>query len=175
RKRTDHSARPTDITSGAAAQAVLAVWRWRPHQAKFFSREHFGKLYDLTFRDDLSGAEVIVAVLLYRIAENRRRRPRPTDPNFVRYASAFSAMQMGRRLMVALGNPKTIGHQEFPRAQAEIGANGDALFQASLDDIDRALRELYGDRDVSLQQLAATFRRADLIDRLAAIDASTPV
>lgn len=114
-------------------------------------------------------------MLLYRIAENRRRRPRPSDPNYVRYASAFSAMQMGRRLLATLGNPQKIGHQDFARAQAEIEADGDVLFQASLDDIDRALRDLYGDREISLQQLAATFRRADLIDRLEAIDTSTPL
>jgi hypothetical protein len=174
RKRTDHSTRPTDITSGAAAQAVLAVWRKRPHQAKFFSREHFGKLYERTFSDDLSGAEVVVAVLLYRIAENRRRRPRDTDPTYVRYASAFIAMQMGRRLSSALGNPKKIDHREFARAQAVIDANGDAMFDASLLDIEQALRDLYGKREISWQQLAATFRRADLIGRLETIDVSTP-
>ncbi|WP_171523993.1 AIPR family protein, partial [Acinetobacter nosocomialis] len=46
RKRMDTPARPTDITTGAAAEAVLAVWRQAPHQAKFLTREHFGKLYD---------------------------------------------------------------------------------------------------------------------------------
>ncbi|KIG17294.1 putative abortive infection phage resistance protein [Enhygromyxa salina] len=172
RKRADHSTRPTDITSGAAAQAVLAVWRKRPHQAKFFSREHFGKLYDITFSEDLSGAQVIVAVLLYRIAENRRRRPRASDPNFVRYASAFIAMQMGRRLLVTLGNPATLGHRDFTRAQAEIDANGEAYFEAASRDVAQALKDLYGDREISLQQLSATFRRGDLIDRLQAIHVS---
>ncbi|PRQ09250.1 AIPR family protein [Enhygromyxa salina] len=169
RKRTDHSTRPTDITSGAAAQAVLAVWRRRPHQAKFFSREHFGKLYDLTFSADLSGAQVIVAVLLYRVAENRRRRPRETDPNYVRYASAFIAMQMGRRLLSKLGRPAKIDHRALAQAQSEIEANGDAYFEAALGDIECALKDLYGDREISLQQLAATFRRGDLINRLEAI------
>ncbi|MFO7564109.1 MAG: AIPR family protein [Enhygromyxa sp.] len=172
RKRTSHSSRPTDITSGAAAEAVLAVWRRRPHQAKFFSREHFGKLYDLTFSEDLSGAEVIVAVLLYRIAENRRRRPRPEDPNYVRYASAFVAMQMGRYLLAALGTPDKIDHRELTRAQGEIEAKGELYFERSLRDIDQALRDLYGDRDISLQQLAATFRRGDLIDRLEKLEIS---
>jgi hypothetical protein len=125
RKRTGQALQPTDIGAAAAAEAVLAVWRQQPHRAKFFSREHFGKLYELTFTDDLSGAQVVIAVLLYRIAENRRRRARASDPNYVRYASAFIAMQMGRRLLAALGRP---------------------------------------------QQLAATFRRGDLIDTLLTID-----
>ncbi|MFM7887832.1 MAG: AIPR family protein, partial [Pseudanabaena sp.] len=38
RKRSETSARATDISSGVAAEAVLAIWREKPHQAKFFSR-----------------------------------------------------------------------------------------------------------------------------------------
>lgn len=172
RKRTDRSTKSTDITSGSAAQAVLAVWRRRPHQAKFFSREHFGKLYEIAFTSTLSGAEVIVAVLLYRFADNRRRRPRESDPEFVRYGSAFIAMQMGRRLMSTLGGPAQLGHEHLERAKAEIENNGEAYFQSSLLDIRGALQDLYGDRETSLQQLSATFRRGDLIDRLNHIDVS---
>ena len=90
RKRGDPGAKSTDVTSGSAAEAILAVWRQAPHQAKFFTREHFGKLYRTIFTDDLNGAQVIVAALLYRIAENRRRRPEEGDPLFVRYASSFT-------------------------------------------------------------------------------------
>jgi len=45
RKRSDSGTRAIDITSGVAAEAVLSVWRHRPQQAKFFTREHFGRLY----------------------------------------------------------------------------------------------------------------------------------
>ena len=44
RKRTDSPLKPTDISSGTAAQAILAVWREKPHQAKYFVREHFGNM-----------------------------------------------------------------------------------------------------------------------------------
>ena len=43
---------------------------------------------------------------------------------------------------------------------------GDDYFKAAIDDIQVALRDLYGDRPISLQQLAATFRRGDLIEKL---------
>lgn len=168
RKRSDASARHTDISSGTAAEAVLAVWRRRPHQARYFSREHFGKLYDVIFTDDLTGAQVIVAVLLYRIAENRRKRPHESDPAFVRYASCFAAMQMGQSLLRDLGNPPAITHQNFTSAVEHIERQGDAYFDNAIDDIERALTLLYGKRDISLQQLAATFRRADLIEHLTA-------
>lgn len=173
RKRTDRPPQPTDITSGAAAEAVLAIWRRQPHRAKFFSREHFGKLYDTIFTKNLSGSEVVIAVLLYRIAENRRRRPRPHDPACVPYASAFIAMQMARRLLAALGNPRDLSHRNFEQAQQTVDARGDEYFDASVGDVELALRDLYGDREISLQQLAATFRRGDLIDKLLAIDVTS--
>jgi AIPR protein len=168
RKRLDVPAKPTEITSGAAAEAVLAVWRNAPHQAKFFSREHFGKLYSKIFTDSLSGAEVIAAVLLYRIAENHRRRPSQDDPLFVRYASCFIAMQMGRRLRAVLPGP--LDHRTFATARQRIEESGEAWYQASVQDVDRALKGLYGDREISVQQLSATFRRGDLIDRLISLE-----
>jgi hypothetical protein len=167
RKRSDTNARPTDITSGVAAEAVLSVWRRKPHQARFFSREHFGKLYDSIFTDQLNGAKVVIAVQLYRIAENRRKRPEPTDPDFVRYASCFIAMQMGRRLLADMNvQMKDISHQNFQLAQQLIEKNSEAYFNNSVQEIDQALQDLYGEQKISLQQLSATFRRGDLISKL---------
>jgi hypothetical protein len=167
RKRSDTSTRSTDITSGVAAEAVLSVWRRRPHQAKFFSREHFGKLYDSIFTEDLNGSQVVIAVQLYRIAENRRKRPESTDPNFVRYASCFIAMQMGQRLLSDMKvQLRNISHQNFQSAQQLIEQNGEHYFNTAVQDIQQALQHLYGKQEISLQQLSATFRRGDLISSL---------
>lgn len=166
-KRSNTPTRSADITSGVAAEAVLSVWRRKPHQAKFFSREHFGKLYDTIFTDQLNGAQIVIAVQLYRIAENRRKRPESTDPDFVRYASCFIAMQMGQKLLADMKvQMKDISHQNFQSAQMLIDQNGDSYFNASLQDIKQALQDLYGEQEISLQQLSATFRRGDLISRL---------
>ena len=149
------------------SQAVLSVWRRKPHQAKFFSREHFGKLYDSIFTNQLNGSQVVIAVQLYRIAENRRKRPEPTDPGFVRYASCFIAMQMGRRLLADMNvQMEDISHQNFQLAQQLIEQNSEAYFNASVQEIQQALQDLYGKQEISLQQLSATFRRGDLISRL---------
>jgi hypothetical protein len=166
RKKSDISARSTDITSGVAAEAVLSVWNEKPHQARFFSREHFGKLYDLIFTDDLNGTQVVMAVQLYRIAENRRKRPEPTDPDFVRYASCFIAMRMGRRLLADLRlKRKEMSHKDFQSAQRLIEDKGEAYFNAAVQDVKQALQDLYGQQEISLQQLSATFRRGDLIGK----------
>ena len=166
-KRSEASIKTTDITSGVAAEVLLAIWRQKPHQAKFFTREHFGKLYDLIFTEQLNGAQVAIAVLLYRIAENRRKRPEPDDPEFVRYASCFIAMQMGRRLLKAMNlQLKELNHQKFQDAHQLIEEKGRDFFNTSAQDITQALRKLYGEQEISLQQLSATFRRGDLIEKL---------
>jgi hypothetical protein len=174
RKRSDSGLRPLDITSGVAAEAILSVWRHRPHQAKFFTREHFGRLYGEIFSHSLNGSQVILAVQLYRIAENRRKRPEDADPIFVRYASCFIAMQMGRRLISDLGlaDVNGINHLSFTNASDLIAANGNKYYSDSLRDIQQALSDLYGGQNVSLQQLSATFRRGDLIERLCGIEVS---
>lgn len=174
RKRSDSGLRPLDITSGVAAEAILSVWRHRPHQAKFFTREHFGRLYGEIFSHSLNGSQVILAVQLYRIAENRRKRPEDADPIFVRYASCFIAMQMGRRLISDLGLAEVngINHLNFTNASDLIAANGNKYYSDSLRDIQQALSDLYGGQNVSLQQLSATFRRGDLIERLCRIEVS---
>lgn len=167
RKRSSASIRATDITSGVAAEAILSVWRRKPHQAKFFSREHFGKLYSQIFTDSLNGAQVVLAVLIYRIAENRRKRPESDDPDFVRYASCFIAMQMGSRLLRDLElHISEISHRNLEKTVSLLELNRDAYFVAATKDIEQALMRLYGDRDISLQQLSATFRRGDLIEQL---------
>lgn len=170
RKRMDSATRPSDITSGTAAEAILAVWRNAPQQAKFLTREHFGKLYPVIFTPEINGAQVVVAVLLYRIAENHRRRPAISDPISVRYASCFIAMQMGRRLLKDLTQHLVgLDHPSFPAAQNLIEARGEQYFSASVLDVQQALTALYGDQEISLQQLSATFRRGDLIARLLAL------
>lgn len=167
RKRTESGLRPTDITSGAAAEAILAVWREKPHQAKFFTREHFGKLYDVIFSDSLTGAQTIIAVLLYRIAENRRKRPETDDPLFVRYASCFIAMRMGKRLVEDMKIDRgSLNHKNFDTAKALVENKGNIYFGAASQDVESALKALYGEHEVSLQQLSATFRRGDLIETL---------
>ena len=172
RKRTDSGGK-NDITSGATAEALLAVWRHAPHQAKFFAREHFGKLYETIFTQDLNGAQVITAILLYRIAENRRRRPSTEDPFFVRYGSCFIAMQMGQRLLRDLGvSLSGLTHQNFKEAVKLIEENGANYYSESVKDVKVALESLYGCGDddildhISIQQLSATFRRGDLIQIL---------
>ena len=171
RKRTDSSVKPIDITTNVAAEAVLSVWRNKPHQAKFFTREHFGKLYKTIFSDDLNGAQTIIAVLLYRYAENKRKRPPVNAPQCILYASCFIAMQMGTYLLKKLNcELEGLNHKNFEEAKLIIEKHGEQLFNFSSADVENALKELYGDKQISAQQLSATFRRGDLIEQMCNVD-----
>jgi hypothetical protein len=77
-------------------------------------------------------------------------------------------MQMGRRLLAELNltNVEGISHLNFQAANDLVKANGNRFYIDSLGDIQNALSDLYGGQEVSLQQLSATFRRGDLIERL---------
>jgi hypothetical protein len=162
RKRTDSPTKPKEITSGTLAQAILSVWKKQPHRAKFFQREHFGKLYESIF-SDLNGTQAIIAVLIFRFAENRRRRPLDKDPAFVRYASCFIAMLMGKYLLKAL-NCEGLTHKNFEAAKKLVEQKGATYFEQAVSDIQAGLEKLYGKgSQLSLQQLSATFRRGDLI------------
>lgn len=173
RKATDAPVKQSEITSGVAAEAILSVWRKRPHQAKFFSREHFGKLYEVIFPDDLNGAQLVVATLLYRIPENRRRKVVEDDPPFIRYASCFIAMQMGKYLLQDIGcDVRGLTHQNFDSAKGIVAQKGETYFNRAVSEVDTALRMLYGNDPVSLQQLSATFRRGDLIEKLERLDST---
>ena len=51
--------------------------------------------------------------------------------------------------------------------------NGGRYHSLAVESLEDALRRCYGDRQVSLQQLAATFRRGDLLEMLAAAHSAT--
>lgn len=155
------------ITSTITAEAVLAIWRDKPNQAKFWRREHFGKLYETIF-EGLNAAQAILAVLIFRLVENERKRPRAKNPpEFLPYASHYLAMLLGRRLLEKSGTSfANISHQNFRQLVERLENNKDEYYQSAVIRIKEALITCYGDRKISLQQLSATFRRGDLLEIL---------
>lgn len=155
------------ITSSIVAEATLAVWRDKPHQAKFRRKEHFGKLYDEIFRE-LNAAQAILAVLIFRGVENERKRPSAaTPPPFMPYASHYISMLVGRELLHDQGiTLKEVSHRNFPELFQRLQDNETNYHARAVEKVTDALIVCYGDRDISLQQLSATFRRGDLLEML---------
>ena len=166
-KREDRALSANEFTSAVVAEAVLAVWRHRPHQARFRGREHFGALYRTIFTPDLNGAQAVVAALLHRHAENHRKRPPEDAPDFLAYGSRFMAMLMGRYLLNEMGIPLgRLDHRNFAAARDLAQRRADDYLVRARTRIEDALAPLFTDRERTLQRLSATFRRADLVDTL---------
>ena len=170
-KREDKPVSSNEFTSAVIAEAVLAIWRRKPHQARFGGRQHFGALYDTIFTSNLNGAQAIVAALVHRHAENRRKRPPRDAPDFLAYGSRFVAMLMGRYLLDELGvRLDQLDHRNFQDARVLAEQRSpDHLIRAEAR-ISEALEPLFSDRERTLQRLSATFRRADLVEMLVGDD-----
>lgn len=167
RQREEGGGGSSVITSSIAAEATLAVWRERPHQAKFRRKEHFGKLYEDIFKD-LNAAQAILAVLIFRDVENERKRPSSqTPPAFMPYASHYISMLVGRDLLHDQGVPlEEVSHRNFPELLKRLQDNEADYHARAVEKVDDALNVCYGKRDISLQQLSATFRRGYLLEML---------
>ncbi len=166
-KREDRPVSSDEFTSAVIAEAVLAIWRRRPHQARFRSREHFGALYSTIFSADLNGAQAVIAALLHRHAENHRKR-RPEDaPDFLAYGSRFIAMLMGRYLLNEMGiSLGGLDHRNLGDARELVRQKSDDYLARAEAQIGNALDPLFTGRERTLQRLSATFRRADLVETL---------
>lgn len=167
RQREDTGSGTAIVTANIVAEATLAIWRHMPQQAKFRRKEHFGKLYPMIF-DSLHAAQALLAVLIFRMVENERKRPDDANPpDFLPYASHYLAMQVGDGLLAAKGiSLADVTHQCFAELVAYLQENQGALYQQAIANVQEALRKLYGAREISLQQLSATFRRGDLLEYL---------
>jgi len=117
--------------------------------------------------DEPNGAQVVIATLLFRIAENKRKRPPAGAPEFLRYGSCFLGMLMGKYLLCDMGTQlDSLDHRNFTQAKDLAEQNGEGYFQKAVTEVQAALSKLYGGQSVSLQRLSVTFRRGDLIEEL---------
>lgn len=168
RYREDAAGGSHVISSATTAEAVMAIWRKCPHQSKFRRRELFGVLYDKVFTG-LNPAQAILAVLIFRAVETERKRPALLQPvpEFLPYAAHYIAMLVGQELLT-LGQTQlqAINHLNLAQLIELFEQNKAQLLNKAAAQLDRALKEIYGERQISLQQLSATFRRGDLLEFL---------
>lgn len=167
RQREEGAGGSSVITSSIVAESVLAIWRAKPHQAKFRRKEHFGKLYQEIFHD-LNAAQALLAVMIFRAVENERKRPTQANPaEFLPYASHYISMLIGRNLL----SDQVVAFQEVSHRNIKVlldafEAQQIYYHQQAITEIKKALSACYGERPISLQQLSATFRRGDLLEML---------
>lgn len=174
----------TTIPAPVLAEAVLSIWRGRPQSGRFLRSAHFGAFYDPVFRD-LTAAQGLLAVLIFRKVEDRRRAAAEcgeTDPAFSPFLSCLSflpflpfatghiAMLAGEALLRELGMPlSALTEHTFPEAQATLEATFEKLYAEAVVRVDEAVtaceRER-GGRALTVRELAAVFRCGEVLEKL---------
>ena len=118
---------------------------------------------------ELNAAQGILAVLIFRFVENQRKRPEiEAVPAFVPYSSHYLAMIIGALLLKRKATTvEKVNHLVINELIESFENSKYALYEEALDILRTAVVQLYGrpiEGGISLQQLAATFRRGDLME-----------
>lgn len=174
----------TTIPAPVLAEAVLSIWRGRPQSGRYLRSAHFGAFYELVFRD-LTAAQGLLAVLIFRKVEDRRRAAAEcgeTDPAFSPFLSCLSflpflpfatghiAMLVGEALLRELGRPLTaVTEHTFPEAQATLEATFEKLYAEAVTRVREAVKACErerGGKALDVRELAAVFRRGEVLEKL---------
>ena len=168
RKKDNASFSPDKtILSSVAAESIYSIWKEKPIQAKFKKGELFGTYYKDVF-ENINGAQLIIAVLIYRYCDvQRKKQPLIQQYPHIPYSNYFMAMFVGKLLLNELNlTLKQLTHKEFERAKEYFEQNREILFNKANTKLTDTLQNLYpnGYDKIDKRRLAATFRRGDLLE-----------
>jgi hypothetical protein len=110
-----------------------------------------------------------MAVLIVKWVDNERKRHADDNaPRFLPYPTYFLAMLIGELLLKQLETPvEKLDHLHFAQVKASFEESREHLYSLALTKLEVALKNMYSDyQKMSLQRLAATFRRGDLLEIL---------
>lgn len=157
------------IPSSVAAEAIFAAWKRKPHLAKFKKRELFGKFYDEVF-NEVNGAQLIIAVLIYRYCDNNRKKYDLIEQHkHLPYSNYFATMVASWALLEKCAiKLHQLTHINFNEILKYWESNKEYIYKESMQSIDKELNALFpeGFEEIDTRRLAATFRRGDLLAKL---------
>jgi len=166
RKKDIASTNESIIPLSVAAQAIYAIWKEKPHVAKFKRKELFGSLYNDVFKPEPNAAQVVIAVLIYRYCDNQRRKVALIEEfPHIPYSNYFLSMIIGRLLLTQCGiTLDKLNHKNFEQVKAYFETNRETLFSQANNVLISALNGLYNEDYTNLDvlRLSAAFRRGDL-------------
>ena len=87
-------------------------------------------------------------------------------PRFLPYATYFLAMLTGEHLLKQLDMTlEGMNHRQFTSVKLAFEKSHEQLYALAVNQLEAALYKMYNDYEtMSLQRLAATFRRGDLLE-----------
>lgn len=170
KRKRDNLGNTNVIPSTVAAEAVFAVWKGKPHLAKYKRNEFFDKCYSEIFTD-LNAPQMIIAVQIFRYCDNWRKRwsedgqiqsQRP-------FSQYFLAYMIGRRLLnechISLAQ---LTHVNFEEVKNCFEHNKEIFYKEEEERLVDILKEYFNQEDledIDGRTMAAVFRRFDILVR----------
>lgn len=158
------------IPSTVAAEAVFAVWREKPHLAKYRRNEFFDKYY-LEIFNNLNAAQMILAVLIFRYCDNNRKRPSYQEDIQTHrpYSQHFLAYMIGRQLLVHFNiGLNSLTHVNFYTIKDYFEETKEELYTRAESQMTHILTDYFNNNaliEIDGRTMAAAFRRFDILER----------
>lgn len=167
KRKRDNSGNANVIPATVAAEAVFAVWRGKPHLAKYKRSEFFDKYYDEIFKN-LNAAQMIVAVSIFRYCDNYRKKlSKDTDVNAQRpFSQYFLSYMVGKRLLKDAGiTIDELTHRNFSDIMKIWLENSETFYKEEEIKLIEILKAYFNkDLDkIDGRTMAAVFRRFDVL------------
>lgn len=159
------------IGSAEAAEAIMAVWRQKPHVARTAGMKLFDQYYGQIFNPTLTGAELVAAALVLRDVETRRQaRGYPAWAElFVPYASHHLALMIWRDVLGTAAPGWSLDHGALTGALERWQSQAERVYLAMIEELAVLLQGwtfLSFDQPHALRDVAGAFRGGRLVEGL---------
>jgi hypothetical protein len=171
KRKKDNQTSTETIPSSVAAEAVFAVWRKKPHLAKYKKGEFFNVYYDEIF-DGLNAAQMIIAVLIFRMCDNyRKKNSGDTEIQaHLPYSHYLIAAIIGEYLFKHFSiNIQKITHINFIEIKNYFDINRDTFYRDAKLHLLTHLRQHFAPQPLETldgRSMAAIFRRFDFVENV---------
>jgi hypothetical protein len=169
KRKRDNQINTETIPSSVAAEAVFAIWRKKPHLAKYKKGEFFNVYYNDIF-ENLNASQMIIAVLIFRMCDNYRKKY-SSDENIQaqrRYSHYLIAAVVGTLLLKHFSiRVEEIIHINFTEVKEYFDNNRDDLYYEAEQYLLSCLKRYLGTeyfKDLDGRSIAAAFRRFDFVE-----------
>jgi len=168
RKRDNLGRDPQAIPSAVAAEAVLAIWRKKPHLARHKKAEFFDQYYEEIFAE-LNASQMIIAVIVFRFCDHYRRKLDTTFEAMTQrpYSQYFIAYLIGQLLLrkhhLRIEN---LTHKNFAEVKKYFETHKEELYQLCQNKLIDIIKEHFSKdlESVNGRTMSALFRRFDLVE-----------
>lgn len=170
KRKRDNLGNANVIPSTVAAEAVFAVWRGKPHLAKYKRNEFFDKYYNEIF-NNLNAAQMIMAVLIFRYCDScRKRESKNAEIQAQRpFSKYFLSYMIGSRLLENQNiSLDALTHINFEQVRNSFELNKESFYAEEEIRLVQILKKYFNQENIQNidgRTMAAAFRRFDLLLR----------